>query len=134
MALLDLATLTGDHPWDAFIGGDSDDATPTVGATFGPNDDVVIVSRQDGRIEAYQADAEFTRLWSFDSGDHAGAPEVRDGMVWVGATYSVGSESPTGGMIAMPLDEDALVSLARAKTTRSLTAAECQQFLAQATC
>ena len=134
VALLDLATLTGDQPWTAFIGGDSDDATPTVGATFGPDDDIVIVTRQDGRIEAYQADAGFTRLWSFDSGDHAGAPEVRDGMVWVGATYSVGSEDPAGGMIAMPLDEDALVGLARATATRSLTAAECQQFLAQPTC
>ncbi len=110
------------------------DATPGVGITFGPDDEIVIVTRQDGRVEAYRADAEFARLWSFDVGEHVGVPLVQDGMVWVGATYGLGTDVDEGGMVAMPLDPDDLVALARSKVTRSLTPAECEEYFSQPTC
>jgi DNA-binding SARP family transcriptional activator/WD40 repeat protein len=134
IVLLDLAKLTFREPLRAVIGGAADDTTPAVGVVFGPGDEIVIVTRQDGRVEAYEADAGFRRLWSFDVGEDVGVPEVHDGMVWVGTTYDVGAGTPQGGMVAMPLDVDALVTLARPTATRSLTTDECRQFLEQPTC
>jgi hypothetical protein len=94
----------------------------------------LIVSREDGRVEAYEADASLDRLWSFDVGDHVGVPELHDGLVWVGAAHELGPEGLTGGMVAMPLDVEALANLARAKATRELTTDECEDYLVEATC
>jgi hypothetical protein len=135
VSLYDIATLKGPEPWTARIRGATDDRTPGVGVTFGPEDETVIVTRQDGRVEAYAADADFERLWSFDVGDHVGMPTVRDGMVWVGATTPyVSAEAASGGVIAMPLDLDELVAFARGSVTRELTDEECQGYLNRASC
>jgi hypothetical protein len=135
VSLYDIATLKGPEPWTARIGGAADDRAPGVGVTFGPDDETVIVTRQDGRVEAYSADSEFARLWSFDVGDHVGIPSVRDGMVWVGATSPyVSAEAATGGVIAMPLDLDELVAFARGSLTRELTDGECQEYLDRPSC
>jgi WD40 repeat protein len=135
VSLYDIATLKGPEPWTARIGGAADDRAPGVGVTFGPDDETVIVTRQDGRVEAYSADSEFARLWSFDVGDHVGIPSVRDGMVWVGATTPyVSAEAASGGVIAMPLDLDELVAFARGSLTRELTDGECQEYLDRASC
>jgi WD40 repeat protein len=135
VGLYDVAALSGDEPWAARIGGDADDTTPGVGVTFGPDDETVIVTRQDGRVEAYSADADFVRLWSFDVGDHVGMPSVHDGMVWVGVTTPhVSAEVASGGAVAMPLDLDELVAFARSSVTRQLTDEECQEHLDRPTC
>jgi hypothetical protein len=106
-----------------------------VGVTFGPDDETVIVTRQDGRVEAYAADSQFAPRWSFDVGDHVGIPSVRDGMVWVGATTPyVSADAASGGVIAMPLDPDELVAFARDSLTRELTDEECQEYHDRASC
>jgi hypothetical protein len=137
LALLDLTTLHRGEPWTvdkAVIGRLTNDRTPGAGLTFAPGDEVVIASREDGHVEAHQADAGLAKLWSFKVGEHAGVPEVHDGMVWVGTSYGLGTDEITGGMVAMPLDAEALVELARATVTRRPTKAECERYLTEATC
>jgi DNA-binding SARP family transcriptional activator/WD40 repeat protein len=135
VSLYDVATLSGAEPWTARVAEESGDGTPLVGVTFGPDDDVVIVTREDGRVEAYSADADLERLWSFDVGDFVGMPSVRDGMVWVGVrTPFVSADVASGGAIAMPLDLDELVAFARSSVTRQLTDEECQEYLDRPTC
>jgi hypothetical protein len=131
VSLFDMEALRGPGSSAARIGGDADDGTPGVGVTFGPDDGTVIITRQDGRVEAYATDADFERLWSFDVGDFVGMPSVRDGMVWVGVTSPYVA---SGGAIAMPLDLDELVAFARSSVTRQLTDEECQEYLDRPTC
>jgi WD40 repeat protein len=130
IVLLDLARLTGDEPWTAAVAERLEDHTPLVGATFGPESDILIVTRADGRVEALTADADLSPVWSFDVGDHAGAPHVRDGMLWIGTSYGLGADVAEGGMVAMPLDVAELVERARATASRPLTDAEREQLLA----
>jgi hypothetical protein len=137
LALLDLTTRNKGVAWikeEAVIGQVADDTTPGVGIAFTPDDDTLMVSREDGRVEAHEADASLDQLWSFDVGEHVGVPEVHDGMVWVGAAYESGTDEISGGMVAMPLDVEALARLAREKATRELTTAECEQFLDDVAC
>ncbi len=133
VSLFDMELLIGEEPWQARIGGELDDGTAGVGVTFAPGDDIVIVTRADGRIEAFEADARFARLWSFDIGDHVGAPVVRNGRVWAGTTRNPETEA-SGGVVAMPLDVDQLVLFAQGTVTRELSDDECREFLERPTC
>ena len=116
VSLFDMTILVGEEPWEARIGGTAEDDTAGVGVTF-VSDETVIVTRVDGRVQAFEADAGFAPSWSFDVGAHAGIPVVRDGKVWVGAAQGPQAGTP-GGAVAMPLDVDALVTFAASSVTR----------------
>lgn len=127
------ADLLGGSQASASVVHSSTLPAPGVGVTFGPGDEIIATS-DDGTVAAYAADG-LRLLWDIDVGEHVGVPNVRDDEVWLTtSTGPVDAPSSRGAVVALPLDHDALVTLARETATRELHDGECERHLGRRTC
>jgi hypothetical protein len=136
VGLYDLALIAEKGPPQNSVLDRADDiGMAGTGVVFSSDGQTVVVTRADGRVEAFRVgDDALVRAWSFDVGDHLGAPFTEDGTLWLPVRRPIELPGDVGGLIGVPFDLGELAAFARTLPTRSLTEEECVMYSVRASC
>jgi WD40 repeat protein len=136
VGLYDLALLAEKGPPQHSVLDRADDiGVAGTGVTFSPDGQTVVVTRADGRVDGFHVgDDVLVRSWSFDVGDHLGAPFAEGETLWLPVRRPIDLPGDVGGLIGVPFDLGELAAFARTLPTRSLTEEECVTYSVRASC
>lgn len=122
-------------PQAAVLDRAKDEGATGTGVAISPDGGTVVVTRANGRVDGFRVEDDvLVPVWSFDVGDHVGAPIIEGDTLWLGVTRPIDLPGDVGGMIGVPLDLEELVAFARTLPTRALTDDECATYAVGGTC